>query len=253
MHYGDFSKLCENVTGRVGLCARRGRNSVPRRPFGSAAVFDFRAICALTLFILAGCASVGKKMSTLPTATSNTSHPTEAVVLFRMVADEDGIGVPAPLTPSPRGKWSFRTEVASEQGSSSGYRTVIAGRLDPASANAGWGFLTLPPGNYRFAYSALRTKFSMADAVQSMLGRGRSTPYRVEIPPGASVLYIGTFGVSCQRAGKWFGYTLHECTSIEVRNEDEAARNITSAQLAGFAPMQVDLAAPASGQTGGVR
>jgi hypothetical protein len=251
MYHCDFSKLRESVTGRVGLFARGEKSSVLLRPLGLAAV---SAICVLML-ILAGCTSASKKMSTLPTATaeSNASHPTAAVVLFRVVADEDGIAIPAPLSPRPRGKWSFRAEVASEQNSSSRYRTVIAGRLNPASANAGWGFLTLPPGNYRFAYSALRTKFSMADADQSMLGRGRSTPYRFEIPSGASVLYIGTFAVSCRGAGRWFGYTLHECTNIEVRNEDEEARNITSEQLAGFASMQVGLAAPASGQTGEVR
>jgi hypothetical protein len=86
----------------------------------------------------------------------------------------------------------------------------------------------------------------MAGAQDTMLGRGRSTPYRVEVPTGASLLYIGTFALSCRRIERWFGYTEHECTNLEVRSEEQQAGQIASTLLGRFEPMQVDLAAVVS-------
>lgn len=213
----------------------------------NAALRLLSASLMLVLIFTTACTST-KQMTSLPqdAAARVATHPPGTVVLFRLAIDEGGNAVPAPLSARSRGRWYFRVDVAPDQEPVDGGRILVAGQLDRVSSDGGWGFLTLPTGSYRLAYSALRTKFSMAGAQDTILGRGRSTPYRVEVPTGASLLYIGTFALSCHRIDRWFGYTEHECTKLEVRGEEQQAGQIASTLLGRFEPMQVDLAATVS-------
>lgn len=214
------------------------------RCHANAALRVLSASLMLVLIFTTACTGT-KQMTSLPqdAAAQVATHPPGTVVLFRLAIDEGAYTVPAPLSAQPRGRWYFRVEVASDQEPLDGGRLLVAGQLDWNTSNGGWGFLTLPSGNYRLAYSALRTKFSMAGAQDTMLGRGSSTPYRVEVPTGASLLYIGTFALSCHRIDRWFGYTEHECTTLEVRSEEQQAGQIASSLLSRFGAMKVDLAA----------
>jgi len=228
-------RACEGNTAFEWLCR------------ADAASCILSASLVLVFAFSAGCTGT-KQMTSLPqeAAAPSATQRHGAVVLFRLAIDEGGNAVSAPLSARPRGRWYFRVDVAPDQEPLEGGRILVAGHLDRISSDGGWGFLTLPTGRYRLAYSALRTKFSMAGAQDTMLGRGRSTPYRVEVPAGARLLYIGTFALSCHRIDRWFGYTEHECTKLEVRSEEQQAGQIASNLLGRFEPMQVDLAAVVS-------
>jgi hypothetical protein len=193
------------------------------------------------------CTTAARQMTTLPkeAASPGTPPPPETVVLFRLAVDEGGDVMPAPLSAQLRGRWHFQVDVAADEGALASGRILAAGQLDRASTDSGWGFLTLPAGRYRFAYSALRTKFSMTGAHDTILGHGRSTPYRLDVPSGAALLYIGTFALSCHRIDRWLGYVEHECTRLEVRGEEQQARELAATSLRGYGPIKVDLAAVA--------
>jgi hypothetical protein len=65
------------------------------------------------------------------------------------------------------------------------------------------------------------------------------------VPSVAALLYIGTFALSCHRIDRWLGYVEHECTRLEVRGEEQQAREIAATFLRGYGPLKVDLAAVA--------
>jgi hypothetical protein len=202
----------------------------------------------LAPIFVAGCTGATKHMTALPmeAGAPSTAHPPATIVLFRLTVEEGGDKVAAPLSAQPRGKRYFRVGVALDEELLDSSRVLAAGQLDRASADAGWGFLTLPAGRYRFAYSALRTQFLMTGARDASLGRGSSTPYRLEVPSGAALLYVGTFALSCQRTERWWSYVAHECTKLEVRDEQEQARQIASTSLNRYGPIRVNLATVAS-------
>ena len=202
----------------------------------------------LAPIFVGGCTGATKQMTTVPkeAGAPGTAHPPATIVLFRLTVEEGGDRVAAPLSAQPRGKRYFRVGVATDEEHLDSGHVLAAGQIDRVSAEAGWGFLTLPAGSYRFAYSGLRTKFSMAGAHDTILGRGRSTPYRLEVPTGATVLYVGTFALSCHPIDRWWSYVAHECTKLEVHGEEEQARQIASTSLDRYGPLRVDLATVAS-------
>jgi hypothetical protein len=204
------------------------------------------ASLVLVLVFTAGCTGT-KQMTTLPqaVAASAAAHPSGTVVLFRLAIDEGGNAVPAPLSARPRGRWYFRVDVAPDQEPLDGSRIFPAGQLDRVSSDGGWGFLILPTGSYRLAYSALRTKFSMAGARERFWGEaGRHLSSRSARRRESAT--SGTFALSCHRIDRWFGYTEHECTASRCAVKSEQAGQIASTLLSRFEPMQVDLAAAAS-------
>ena len=82
----------------------------------------------------------------------------------------------------------------------------------------------------------------MPGAQRAALGFGQSGASQLEVPADTALLYIGTFGFSCHKADRWWGYVEHECTGLELRDEDELARQVASASLSRFGPMRTALA-----------
>jgi hypothetical protein len=198
--------------------------------------FQLVAIAAL----MAACAGSTKQMTSLPKTEGDTGG---AVVLFRVAVDEGGKPVPAMLSTSPKFKWHYLVNVGPTLHPLDTGRTFDAGQLDAASMEAGWGFLTLPPGSYQLAFAAYRTRFTMHGAQRAALGFGQSQASRLEVPADAVVLYVGTFGFTCQRINRWWSYEEHECSKLEIRDEEELARQVASISLSRFGPVR---AAPAS-------
>jgi len=65
------------------------------------------------------------------------------------------------------------------------------------------------------------------------------------VPADADLLYIGTFAFHCQKADRWWGYTEHECTHLQVSNEAELARDVASTYLTHLGALQTVLASTA--------
>ena len=207
-----------------------------RGNFRIGASLQLVAVAALT----AACAGSTKQMTSLPRTGADAGG---AVVLFRVAVDEDGKPVQAMLSTSPRWKWRYRVNVGPTSHPLDTGRTFGAGQLDAASIEAGWGFLTLPPGAYQLAFAAYRTRFTMHGAQRAALGFGQSQGSQLEVPADAALLYIGTFGFTCKRVNRWWAYEEHECTALEIRDEEELARQVASTSLNRFGTMR---AAPAS-------
>jgi hypothetical protein len=108
--------------------------------------------------------------------------------------------------------------------------------------DAGWGFVTLPPGTYQIAFAAHRTRFVMPGAQRAALAFGQSGSAQFEVPADATIVYVGTFGFTCHDVDRWWGYVEHECTNPEVRDERDLALQVGSGSLSRFEPMQTALA-----------
>jgi hypothetical protein len=190
------------------------------------------------------CAGSTGQMTSLPKAggAARGGGASGTVVLFRVAVDDDGKPVQAMLSTLPRWKWHYLVNVGPPPQPLDTGRTFGAGQLDSTSRDAGWGFLTLPPGTYQLAFAAYRTRFAMPGAQRAALGFGQSQASRLEVPSDANLLYIGTFGFTCHKVDRWWFYEEHECTKLEVRDEAELAHQVASTSLSRFGPMQTALA-----------
>ena len=203
---------------------------------------------SLVLILIAtlavACAHGTKQMTSLPKegAASRDSGPPGTVVLFRLAVDDDGKPSQATLSTLPRWKQHYLVNVGPIGHRLDSGRAFDAGQLDAMSREAGWGFLTLPPGTYQLAFAAHRTRFTMSGAQHAALGFGQSGAAQLQVPANADLLYIGTFGFTCHKVDHWWGYVDHECTKLELRDEQELARRVASTSLTGFGPMQLGLA-----------
>ncbi|HTS55656.1 MAG TPA: hypothetical protein VMH26_20495, partial [Burkholderiales bacterium] len=168
--------------------------------------------------------------------------PHGTVVVFRVAVEEDGKPIQATLSTRPRWKWHYLVNVGPPPRPLDTGRTFAAGQLDATSSDAGWGFLTLPPGTYHLAFAAYRTKFAMPGAQRAALGFGQSGASQFEVPADANVLYVGTFALTCHRVDRWWFYEEHECTKLEVRDEEGLAGQVASTSLSRFGPMRTALA-----------
>ena len=203
------------------------------------------ALAVLMIAILsAGCRSSIKQMTSLPKeATADRAAKARgSVVLFRVSVDDDGQPIAAPLSMDPRGKWYFWVNVGPAAQPLDASDAFASGLLDRTSTNAGWGFMTLPPGTYRLAFAAHRTKFAMPGAQNSALGFGQSNASQFTVPSDAGLIYIGTFAFSCQKVDRWWAYEEHECTKLAIRDDEELARQVASTSLTRFQPMRQALA-----------
>ena len=198
---------------------------------------------ALTTLTVA-CAGSTRQMTSLPKAgvAPRDGDGGRTVVLFRVAVDEDGKPRQAMLLTLPRWKWHYLVNVGPPLQPLDTGRTFAAGQLDSVSTDAGWGFLTLTPGIYQLAFAAYRTRFTMLGAQRAALGFGQSNPSQLEVPFDASLLYIGTFGFTCQKVNRWWHYEEHECSNLEVRDEEDLARQVASTSLSPFGPMRTALA-----------
>ena len=205
----------------------------------------------VTATLAVACARSTTQMTSLPKeeteAVAGTARGT--VVLFRVAVDDDGKPVPAPLSMDPRWKWYFWVNVGPTRHPLDSSDAFASGQLDSASTNAGWGFVTLPPGNYQLAFAAHRTKFAMSGAQNSALGFGQSSVSQIQVPSDAGLLYIGTFAFACHKVDRWWAYVEHECTKVEIRDDGTLARQVASASLRRFEPMRQALALPAPAES----
>ena len=201
----------------------------------------------LIAIFAAACADSTKRMASLPS--EGTQHKEDVrgtVVLFRLASDSSGGSVQATLSTLPRWKWHYLVNVGATRQPLDAGRAFGAGQLDSISRDAGWGFVTLPPGIYQIAFAAHRTRFVMPGAQRAALGFGQSGGAQLEVPADATIVYVGTFGFSCHNVDRWWGYVEHECTKLEVRDERELALQVASGSLSRFGPMQTSLASIAS-------
>jgi hypothetical protein len=190
------------------------------------------------------CAHSTRQLTTLPNESGATGEGDagRTVVLFRVAGDDDGTPSPATLSTLPRWKHHYLVNVGPTGHLLDSGRAFGAGQLDSASREAGWGFVTLPPGTYQLAFAAYRTRFAMPGAQRAPLGFGQSSASHLTVPSDANLLYIGTFGFTCHNVHHWWGYVEHECTKQELRDEQELARRVASTSLIRFGPMQLGLA-----------
>jgi hypothetical protein len=193
------------------------------------------------------CAHSTRQLTTLPKeyGASGGGDPGRTVVLFRVAGDDDGTPSPATLSTLPRWKHHYLVNVGPTGHLLDSGRAFGAGQLDSISREAGWGFVTLPPGTYQLAFAAYRTRFAMPGAQRAALGFGQSSASQLKVPSNAGLLYVGTFGFTCHKVGLWWGYVEHECTKLELRDEQELARRVASTSLSRFGPMQLGLASTA--------
>jgi len=188
--------------------------------------------------IAAACAASTRQMTSLP----KEGRADDVVVLFRVAADEDGRSVPTMLSRSPRWKWRLQVNVGPTSHPLDTSRTFTAGQLDAAAQQAGWGFVTLSPGAYQLAFAAYRTRFAMPGAQRGALGFGQSQGSELEVPRDVGLLYIGTFSFTCQRLNRWWAYAEHECTRLEIHDEETLARQVAIASLRRFGTLRTELA-----------
>ena len=190
------------------------------------------------------CADSTTRMISLPSeaGAQRKGDVRGAVVLFRVAVDDDGKPAQATLSTVPRWRWHYLVNVGPAGHPLDPGKAFASGQLDSESRDAGWGFVTLPPGAYQLAFAADRTRFALPGAQRAALGFGQSGASQLEVPADTALLYIGTFGFSCHKADRWWGYVEHECTGLELRDEEELARQVASASLSRFGPMRTALA-----------
>jgi hypothetical protein len=164
------------------------------------------------------------------------------VVLFRVAVDSDAQPVQAPLSADPSWKWHFLVNVGPTGHALDTGDAFVAGHLDAQAMDAGWGFVTLPPGTYELAFAAYRTRFRMPGAQRAALGFGQSSASRLDLPSDADLLYVGTFGFTCHKIDRWWAYVDHECTKLEIRDDEQLARQVAAASLSRFGPLRTALA-----------
>ena len=204
-------------------------------------------LLAIAIALVAACADASKKVTALPTQTapSHANETRRTVVLFRITVDEDGKSVPGIPSTAPRWKWHYRVNIGGADKPLDSDTAFAAGQIDEATGAAGWGFVTVLPGTYQLAFAAFRTRFAMPGARREALGYSQSSAARVDVPADADLLYIGTFAFHCQKADRWWGYTEHECTHLQVSNEAELARDVASTYLTHLGALQTVLASTA--------
>jgi hypothetical protein len=190
------------------------------------------------------CADSSKRMTTLPseTAVHGKGEVRGAVVLFRVAVQSDGKPAQATLSSIPRFKWHLLVNVGPPGHPLDTGKAFASGQLDPALREAGWGFVTLPPGTYQLAFAAYRTRFTLPGAQLTTLGFGQTGASQFDVPTDTTSLYIGTFDFSCHKVTRSLAYVDHECDTLEVRDEDELAHQIAATSLSRFEPMRTAIA-----------
>jgi hypothetical protein len=200
-------------------------------------------IAIITLAV--ACADSTTRMTSLP----NEGRPQRkgdvrgTVVLLRIAKEDDGKALKqATLSTLPRWKAHLLINVGPVGHPLDAGQAFGAGQLDSVSRDAGWAFVTLPPGTYQLAFAAYRTRFAIPGSRRAALGFGQSGASQLEVPGAATLLYVGTFSFTCHGVDLWWAYVERECTKLEVRDERDLARQVAATSLSRFGPMQTALA-----------
>lgn len=177
---------------------------------------------------LAGCAATG-----VPTAEERTAVASsgKAIVLLRVqctieneqpyepfshAIGDDNIGL---------GLGSFKTGGEPE-------RQALR-FLSPESRRNGWTFLIVPQGTHYLAvYPPRRTDvFTYARSIKD------APRWRIDVPPDAGIVYVGTLRISGASDSLLFGGSIMRSIRADetiVTNDEELARELVKTELPGF-------------------
>ena len=205
------------------------------------------SILALIIVLWAGCADPGVKQMVAkpkPFAAEEASSAERRVVLFRAVVDVDGAPMEEPWSLHFSGLRLF--SVVGPQGKSlTSAHSFLPGRPSAVSSDEGWAFLALPPGTYQLVFEGTAIRFALPGAQyfsSEAVPIGRSPPSVFVVPPDAGLIYIGTFSFTCHEPTSRPDALKIECTTLQIRDEGQPARQIAQASLSNYGPMQDALA-----------
>ena len=206
------------------------------------------SILALVAAVLsAGCADPGVKQMVAKPApfTSEGANSAERrVVLFRAVVDIDGVPMEEPWSLHFSGLGLF-TVVGPQDASLTGMHSFLPGHPNASASDEGWAFLALPPGTYQLLFEGTAIRFALAGAQffsSEAVPIGRSPPSVFVVPPDAGLIYIGTFNFTCHEPTSRPDALKVECSTLEIRDEAQPARQIAQTSFAKYGPMQEALA-----------
>jgi hypothetical protein len=204
------------------------------------------SILALVVALSAGCADPGvKQMVAKPLVAEGASNSAERrVVLFRAVVDIDGVPMEEPWSLHLSGLGLF-TVVGPKGATLTSRHSFLPGRPNAVASDEGWAFLALPPGTYQLLFEGSAIQFALAGGQyfsSEAVPIGRSPPSLFVVPPDAGLIYIGTFSFKCHKPASRPDALKAECTTLEIRDEAQLARQIAQTSLDKYGPMQEALA-----------
>ena len=204
-------------------------------------------ILALVALLSAGCADPGVKQMIAkpkPFAAEGANSAERRVVLFRAVVDIDGAPMEEPWSLHLNGLGLF-TVVGPKGANLTSAHSFLPGRPNAMATDEGWAFLALSPGTYQLLFEGTAIQFTLAGARyfgSEAVPIGRSPPSVFAVPPDAGLIYIGTFNFTCHEPTSRPDALKAECTSLEIRDEAQLARQIAQASFGKYGPMQETLA-----------
>jgi hypothetical protein len=206
-------------------------------------------VLAFVGVLSAGCADQNiKQMVTRP-----KPGPGEAggaaerkVVLFRVTVDVDGQAMEEPWSLHFNGLRLF-TVVGPKDVSLTSRHSFLPGRPNSAASDEGWGFVALVPGSYQLVVEGMAIRFAMPGSQyfsSEAVPVGRSPSSVFVVPSDANLIYIGSFSFTCHEPTSRPDALKLECTTLEIRDEQQQARQIAQTSLSQYGPMQAALASP---------
>lgn len=198
-------------------------------------------VLALAVALSGGCADRGLDLLTKrpPSGTDEGTAAARKVVLFRVVADTDGVPLDAPWTLHMSGLRLF-VVVGPANARLRSLSPIEPGPLDASSSDTGWAFVALPPGDYQLAIKGTAVRFSMPGSHYTpsdmAMPVGRSPPVVFAVPQDAQLFYIGTLRFSCERMIDRTESLRLDCARLEVGNEIELAREVAQRSLSAYGP-----------------
>jgi hypothetical protein len=205
-------------------------------------------VLALAALLSAGCAEQNiKQMVARPKPDTGEGGVAaeRRVVLFRVAVDVDGQLMEEPWSLHFSGLRMF-TIVGPKDVRVRSRRSFLPGRPSSASSDEGWAFVALVPGSYQLAFEGMAIRFAIPGSEyfsSEALPVGRSPPSAFVVPTDASLIYIGSFSFTCREPTSRPDALKLECTTLEVRNEAQLARQVAQNFLSNYGPMQEGLAA----------
>lgn len=222
----DQAASSHRVTPRATWTRRRLR----RTGSGCIAVAAFALLC--------GCVGV----DAFDDATLAPVRSGQQAVLMVRVAVHDTEGSPVAPFPAVLAEDNLRLAFGGFATGGAPDPSFLVPRFPTAEARAeGTAYATVPPGFYYLTFRPARRTDAFSDA--AML---RGLPrWRIEVPPGVAVLYVGTFRISAQVEGLLFGgvvITAIDQAATVVLDDREGAVASLARDLPGVGPPVTRLA-----------
>lgn len=192
---------------------------------------------------LVGCAGVSVRQ---PTTEENEaiSKREKSIVLMRFNVSVDGRQIPGQLGAEARD--AFRLFAANIE---TGEQTRPMNRPltpSPEAREKGWAYFLLAPGTYYLlvAQSSRHPGIGARGLLSGIRSEGQNG-FRVEVPAGRSLVYAGSFHLSCRAMWKSGDQPSGNCWSkVDVRNETESAASLARELFRPYRPLVTRLAVP---------